>query len=188
VEFFYLNPRRGFASYEVVSEGALFVDERITAPNRVTATALAEYLGDPPRKPGKRGDVHLSGGLYFATTDALSLIREASRGLVSDARVSISAREGSELSQLWVLYFVDCLDLAGTQAAPASGFFKGKIGTIKRPVIDASRWDGSELFVVPEDPGYKLFCTSSFVEKWQKSKLKGLAFCRYLFDPHPIEA
>lgn len=76
---------------------------------------------------------------------------------------------------------------ANTVSAPPGGFYKDKIGVIKRPVFDEGRWDGSDLFVVPQDPSTSLFCTERFVANWKQSKLKGALFSRFLMDPEAIK-
>jgi hypothetical protein len=63
----------------------------------------------------------------------------------------------------------------------------GRIGVIKRPMFDESRWDGSDLFVVPQDPSYCIFVSERFVERWRAAKFKGSMFSRYLMDPEAIE-
>ena len=110
----------------------------------------------------------------------------AARGKLRTSSTKIIGREDEDFFQVWVLNFVDCLDEAKTVASPPGGFYKGKIGVIKRPVFDESRWDGSDLFVVPQDPSFCFFCTENFVAQWKAAKLKGAMFSRHMMDPDAI--
>ncbi len=213
MNFFEVNARQDFAGYcsPEVAEGAdkrnwklldLFkpkhrseplngglaalIDSRVVGPNRDQEILLEEYLGEPPRKPGKRGDLHRSANGLFVRPAALTLFESASRGRLVISPTTIIGREDEDFKQIWVLNFVDCLDVAKTVASPTGGFYKGKIGVIKRPVFDENRWDGSDLFVVPEDPSFCLFCSENFVQQWKAAKLKGAMFARFLMDPDSI--
>ena len=186
MNFFEINPRQDFASYSVDDLGEEIVEPRIIPPHRKVGSVLHEYLGNPPRKPGKHGDIHLSASRYFVTAKALALFAFASRDTLQSRPVTIVGREQEDIHQVWILNFVDCLDLEKTVASPSGGFYKGKIGVIKRPVFDESRWDGSDLFVIPQDPSYCLFCTENFVHQWKAARLKGALFSRFLMDPDAI--
>lgn len=63
-----------------------------------------------------------------------------------------------------------------------------RVGVIKRAVIDEARWDGSDLFVLPQNPNHTLYCSERFVEGWKAAKLKGALFSRCLMDPEAIKA
>jgi hypothetical protein len=186
VNFFRINPRQDFASYSVEKTAGEILEGRIIPPHRKIAVTLSEYLGDPPRKPAKHGDIHMSASQCFVRPGALQLFESASRSKLQSAPVTIVGREDEEFRQVWILNFVDCLDVEKTVASPPGGFYKDKIGAIKRPVFDESRWDGSDLFVVPQDPSYCFFCTENFVAQWKAAKFKGAMFSRFLMDPDAI--
>lgn len=186
MNFFEIGPRQDYASYSVDETTKEIVEPRIIPPHRKAGKVLREYLGNPPRKPGKHGDLHASASRYFVRSKALALVVSASRGKVQTSPVTIVGRESDDIRQVWTLNFVDCLDIGKTIASPSNGFYKGKMGVIKRPVFDESRWDGSDLFVVPQDPSYAFFCTETFIAQWKASKLKGAMFSRFLMDPDPI--
>lgn len=186
MNFFEIGPRQDFASYSVETPVGEVADQRIIPPYRGIAGHLKEYLGDPPRRPGKQGDFHASAHGVFLRASAAKIFESAARGKLLAHPVAIAGRELEAFRQLWVTNFVDCLDLAKTSASPSSGFYKGKIGVIKRAVFDEQRWDGSDLFVVPQDPSFSLFCTETFVKEWKAARLKGIMFSRFLMDPDPI--
>jgi hypothetical protein len=147
---------------------------------------IREYLGDPPRKPGKHGSFHKSAYSFFIRDDALPLFLRSARTSIETNVTKVTGRESEMIHQVWVTNFVDCLDLTRTSVSPKLGDMPGKIGVIKRPVFDESRWDGSDLFVVPQDPSYRLFCSEQFIEQWRAARLKGALFSQYLMDPNPI--
>lgn len=184
--FFELGPRSDYARYWPEAFDGEIVDPRILSDFRKKESVLREYLGDPPRKPGKHGSFLKSAYSFFVRDDALSLIRSAAKGLLFSSATKVIGREGETFHQFWVTNFVDCLDLNKTSASPSMGKYPGKIGVIRHPVFDEARWDGSDLFVVPQDPSYCYFCTENFVEQWKAAKLKGAIFSRYLMDPEPI--
>jgi hypothetical protein len=187
--FFEIGARPGYASYSLVETGEFISDARIIPPYRVGGSGLSEYMGLPPRsKPGRKGNFHVSAGRHFADGKALALIEKACRGRIATRPTPIEGRDAESFMQFWVLNFVDCLDRENTVASPSAGFYKAKIGVIKRAAFDERRWDGSDLFCVPEDPSYALFCTERFVADWRSEKLKGAAFSRFLFDPEAILA
>jgi hypothetical protein len=189
MNFYRINSRQEFSSYDAAGievELGKELDVRIVGASRIWKQELAEYLGMPPRSPGRQGDFHESAGSYFLTDHALPTFEEAARGRVLKRATKVQGRSG-EFWQVWVVNFVDCLDLAGTQASPPGGFYKGKIGVIRKPVFDESRWDGSGLFVVPQDPSSCLFCTERFLEAWRSSGLVGIQFSKQFMDPHPIK-
>jgi hypothetical protein len=159
----------------------------VPADSRRREIVVHEYLGDPPRKPGKQGSFHKSAYSYFVRDDALTLFKAAARGAMITSPTTIRGREGEHFSQIWITNFVDCLDTGRTVAAPQlKEGVPGMLGVIKNAVFDETRWDGSELFVVPQDGGFFPYCTEDFVGKWKASKLKGIVFSRFLFDPDAI--
>jgi hypothetical protein len=89
---------------------------------------------------------------------------------------------------MWVLNFVDCLDIDRSSISVPTIPKKGYVGIIKRPVFDESRWNGSDLFAVPQDPNCHLFCTERFAVEWKTAKLKGALFSRFLMDPDAIKS
>jgi hypothetical protein len=187
VIFFRLHPRDGYASYWPQARDGAVADLRVPENFRGEEIEIAEYLGDPPRKPGKRGSLLKSAYSFFVRADALPLISESARGNLLTHPTIVVGRESEEISQFWVTNFVDCLDTAKTVVSPMASPKPGKIGVIKRPVFDESRWDGSDLFVVPQDPSYCFFVSERFVERWRAAKFKGAMFSRYLMDPEAIE-
>lgn len=190
MNFYLIGPRQGYANYAAEHFVGNIDDERIFPPHRQIAGTLEEYLGDPPRKPGKRGDIHITGWRYYLRSTVVPLFEQAAQGKILTKPLIIKGREGEEFVQLWVLNFVDCLDLKATVSTPPGSLHKKHkmIGVIKKPVFDESRWDGSDLFVVPQNPSFTFFCTERFVDRWREDKLKGAEFCRFLFDPAPILA
>ena len=183
--FYEIGQRQGFASYlPTFSEGSIS-EPRIIPPHRRKVHRLEEYLGSPPRKPGRHGDLHITDSHYFAAGAAEELIRRGCNDRLVTGRVDIEGRK-QEFTQFWVLNFVDCLDIERSDVSPASGFHRNKIGVIRRPVFDLDRWDGSDVFVIPQDPSYALYCTARFVERWKAAKLKGARFSRYLMDPEAL--
>lgn len=188
MNFFEFGPRQDFAGYWPESTEGQISDLRIPLDSRTKENVVAEYLGEPPRKPGKKGDFHKSAYGFFLSTSALVEVESACMGHLLVSPVRILGREGEAFRQVWVTNFVDCLDLARTSASVVSGHDSTKIGVIKRPVFDEGRWDGSELFVVPQDPSYGLFCSEEFVVRWKSAKLKGAMFTRFLMDPNPIRS
>ena len=186
MNFFELGTRQDFASYwPSVCEGEID-DPRIPVDSRKREAVVGEYLGDPPRKPGKHGQLHKSAYAFFVRQDALQLVQTAARGAIVTSPTRMLGRESEAFHQIWLLNVVDCLDVAKTVASPSTNRKPGKIGVIRRPVFDESRWDGSDLFVVPQDPSYCYFCTENFVAQWKAAKLKGAMFSRYLMDPEGI--
>lgn len=187
MKFFELGPRPGYASYWPERSDGEVEEARIPADSRRREVEIAEYLGDPPRKPGKHGSLLKSAYSFFVRADALSLVAESARGNLLTRPTIVVGRETEEVFQFWVTNFVDCLDVAKTVVAPAASPRPGKIGVIKRPEFDESRWDGSDLFVVPQDPSYCFFVSERFVERWRAAKFKGAMFSRFLMDPEAIK-
>jgi hypothetical protein len=188
MNFFEINPRQDYAGYGGDAEAGEISEPRIIPPYRKIAGTVSEYLGDPPRKPGKKGDYHAGSLLHFVRNAALELMSEAARGNLIVKPVRVTGRDEETFHQAWVVNFVDCLDEANTVSSPQGGFYKDKIGVIKRPAFDESRWDGSDLFVVPQDPSTSLFCTERFIANWKQAKLKGALFSRFLMDPDAIKS
>ncbi len=186
MNFYEMSTRQDFAGYWPESRVGQISEPRIPTDSRTIECVVGEYLGDPPRKPGKHGSFHKSAYSFFVRADALPLVTHAASGNVQTHPVQVIGRERESFVQIWVTNFVDCLDIAKTSASPSTGKQPGKIGVIKRAVFDESRWDGSDLFVVPQDPSYCFFCTESFVQKWKEAKLKGAMFTRFLMDPEAI--
>jgi len=187
LNFFQLSVRQDFAGYLASKLEGEISDVRFIPPIRSREVNLVEYFGVPARKPGRRGDFHKSANGFFANENALKLISEASNRKLLTSIVSIEGREKEAFSQFWVQNFVDCMDRENTVAGPP-GIYSGKIGVIKKLVIDEARWDGSDLFVVPEDPSSTMVCTERFVDQWRLEKLRGAQFSRFRFDPDPIQA
>jgi hypothetical protein len=191
MNFYIYSGREGYAGYDsdnVVGEveGAPFI---VGAYRKLVASPLVEYLWEERGrqiKPRKCGDFHESCGLVFANEKALKLIEKAARGKVQAFPITIKGREDETFYQLFVLNCVNCLDVGQTDSSPPGNFWKNKIGVIRGPVFDENRWDGSDLFVVPEDPSTKWFCTENFVKEWKAAKLKGACFSKRMFDPEKI--
>ncbi|PJA40165.1 MAG: hypothetical protein CO182_08230, partial [Lysobacterales bacterium CG_4_9_14_3_um_filter_62_6] len=181
--FFEFGPRQDYAGYLPEKVEGEISDQRIPVDSRKNERLLVEYLGKPPRKARKHGSFHKSAYSFFVRDDALGLIERSTGGQILTSPTTIVGRESENIHQFWVTNFVNCLNLAMTIASPSSGRVRGKIGVIKRPVFDEARWDGSDLFVVPQDPSYCYFCTENFITQWKAAKLKGAMFSRYLMDP-----
>lgn len=186
MNFFQLNVRQDFAGYFANKIEGEISDERFIPPLRSREVNVAEYLGVPVRKPGKRGDFHKSANGYFANQRAITLIQDACNQNIITSHVSIEGREAETFRQFWITNFVDCMNAAATIAGPP-GIYSGKIGVIKRLEIDAERWDGSDLFVIPQDPSSTMVCTERFIDRWRGDKLRGAQFSRFRFDPDPIQ-
>lgn len=186
MNFFELGPRPDYASYWPEKIDGELDDRGIPMDSRKKERVLAEYLGDPPRKARKQGSFHKSAYSFFVRDDALELIEKSTGGKILTNPTTIVGREAENIYQFWVTNFVDCLNLTMTVASPKSGRAPDKIGVIKRPVFDEARWDGSDLFVVPQDPSYCYFCTENFIVQWKAAKLKGAMFSRYLMDTQAI--
>lgn len=187
MNFFRLNSRQDYASYSINGAASAIVEPKIDQEFRIVASELSEYLGSPPRKPGKQGDIHITASSYFVRTRALDLFEASANGRLLSRIVKVVGRESEEFCQVWVTNFVDCLALRETVVSPAASPQPGRIGIIKRPVFDESRWDGSDLFVVPQDARYCYFVTERFVDRWREAKLKGAMFSRFLMDPNAIK-
>lgn len=190
VNFFQVTPRQEYANYAAEYPVGDIDEKRIFPPHRQVAGSVEEYLGDPPRKPGKRGDIHITASSYYLRLSVVPIFEGAARGKMVSKPVIISGREMEAFVQIWVLNFVDCLDLGATISAPPGSLHKKfhMLGVIKKPVFDESRWDGSDLFVVPQDSGYNFYCTERFLDRWCQAKLRGAKFSRFLFDPKPVLA
>lgn len=185
--FYRMSNRQDFAGYLPATTDGVVDDARVPEFCRERQTALVEYLGDPPRKPGKRGDFHVTGSWYFVRPAALALLERAALGKITSHQTSLAGREDESFRQIWVLNFVDCLDIGQSSISEPLRQIAGRVGTIKRPVFDEARWDGSNLFVVPQDRNCHLFCTEHFVAEWKAAKLKGAEFSRFLMDPEAIK-
>lgn len=186
MNFFEFNSRQDYASYWPEEFSGEINDLRVPVPFRKVESRINEYLGDPPRKPAKKGVLLKSAYSYFCTANARDLILDASKGGVIFSPTDVVGRESESVHQFWVVNLIDCLDLSKTVASPATSGQKGKLGVIKRPFFDESKWDGSDLFIVPQDPSYCYFVSTRFAEKWQASKFKGAKFSRFLMDPEAI--
>lgn len=185
--FYRMSNRQDFAGYLPATTDGVVDDARVPEFCRERQTALKEYLGEPPRKPGKHGDLHVTGSWYFVRPRVLTLLEKAARGHVASHPTTVAGREAEDFQQVWVLNFVDCLDIGQSSISEPLRPIPGKVGTIKRPVFDESRWDGSDLFVVPQDRNCHWFCTEKFVADWKAAKLKGAEFSRFLMDPESIK-
>lgn len=188
MKFYEVGPRQDFAGYWPERVDGEVGDARIPAHSRKKEGVVNEYFGDPPTKPKKLGSFHKSAYGFFVRDDALEQFQRAARGNLITNPTTVVGRESEVFYQVWITNYVDCLDLAQTVASPSSGKAAGKIGVIKRPVFDEKRWDGSDLFVVPQDPSFCLFCSEQFVVDWQAAKKKGVVFRRFLMDPEAIRA
>lgn len=185
--FYRINPRQDFAAYLPGSSDGSVAEQRIPEYCRQKQGKLMEYLGDPPRKPGKRGDIHITDSWYFVRSNALAFIESAARGRVLKNPITIGDRQCEVFQQVWVVNYVDCLDVEKSSITEKVSRDPSRVGVIKRPVFDERRWDGSDLFVVPQDPSYCLFCSENFLAQWKAAKLKGAMFSRFLMDPEAIK-
>lgn len=187
MNFYKLHSRNDFASYWPEKINGQVEHPLIPPEMRNKETRVGEYLGEPPRDPGKKGALHRSAYALFVLDDALALVREAARNHLLTSPTLLVGRERETFHQIWVTNSVDCLDVANTVAAPVIGRGRPQeIGVIQRPVFDQARWDGSDLFVVPQDPSYCFYCSHHFVERWQAARFRGAMFSRFLFDPNAI--
>lgn len=184
--YFEIGPRQDYAGYLPESETGEIDDLRIPIENRRITPVVKEYLGDPPRKSRKRGDLHKSAYSFCLRSEALELFRNSCKDKIRINATKIVGRESEQFFEIWVTNFVDCLDLQKTVSSPNRGPYRDKIGVIRRPVFDENRWDGSDLFVVPQDPNYCFFCTENFVKSWNEHKFHGAMFSRFLMDPEAI--
>lgn len=180
--FFGVWPRQGFAGYWPENFDGQISEPLIPEDSRKVESVIAEYLGDPPRKPGKHGSFHKSAYSHFVRDDALELFRSASRGRLVTKVTTVLGRESEVFHQVWVTNFVDCLDAANSVVSASTGKTRGKIGVIKRAAFDARRWDGSGLFVLPQDPNYVIYCSEDFIAQWKAAKKKGIEFRRHVMD------
>jgi hypothetical protein len=187
VNFYELGPRQDYAGYYPEELAGEMPDARVPPGYRQVERIVAEYLGDPPRKPGKKGDFHKSAVSFFARGATLAFLETACRGLWATEPATLKEREGDGFRQFWVLNFVDCLDVAASRIGDKLHKDPERVGVIKRAVIDEARWDGSDLFVLPQNPNHTLYCSERFVEGWKAAKLKGALFSRHLMDPEAIK-
>ena len=118
MNFFVVNSRQDYASYSPDASTEEINEPRISAYDRRVAHRLEEYLGDPPRKPGKHGDFHMSSFMYFVRTNALRFFETAAREKLLTRPIAIVGRQSEEFRQIWVTNFIDCLDLNRTIASP----------------------------------------------------------------------
>lgn len=181
-----LSARQDYAGYYEEIVGENINDLRIPEQYRAKLIKLSEYLGVPPVKPRKKGDFHKGASEFFACETLIPFLASATKGAIIANKAEIVGRESENIFQFWVVNVVDCLDVEKTTASEPYNKKTKKMGVIKRPVFDESKWDGSDLFIVPQDPNYKLFCTENFVKKWKENRFKGAEFSRYLFDPDKI--
>ena len=186
MNFFEFGPRQDFSGYWPIQLLGEVSDLRIPLDSRKKERVISEHLGDPPAKARKHGNFHKSAYSFFIRSDALELVHQAARGNLLTSPTTIIGRESEDVYQIWVTNFVDCLDLTKTLASPPLRQNPGKIGVIRRPVFDEMRWDGSDLFCVPQDPSYCFFCSEDFVQKWKASKFKGAKFSRFLMDANSV--
>ena len=187
MNFFEFNSRQDYASYWPEKDAGEITDPRVPASFRRIESRITEYLGDPPRRPAKKGNLLKSAYGYFCTNSAREMLLEASKGRVIFSPTEVVGRDGEMISQFWVVNVVDCLDLSNTVASSGAHAKNGNLGVIKRPAFDESKWDGSDLFVVPQDQNDCYFVSIRFVEKWRASKFKGAKFSRFLMDPDAIK-
>lgn len=186
MKFYMLSARQDYAGYYEELAGGKINDSRIPEYYRRKLVRLIEYLGVPPVKPRKKGDFHMSACEFFAREKIITFLACAEKCELLTNRTEIIGREDENIFQFWVVNVVDCLDVEKTIASEPYNNKTKKMGVIKRPVFDESKWDGSDLFIVPQDPNYCLFCSENFVKKWKENKFKGAEFSRYLFDPDKI--
>jgi hypothetical protein len=184
MNFYEITSRDSYASYlELETKpGPKNLDGRICGDHRVAYPILAEYLGDPPVKPRKKGDFHQSGSSCYMDEKALDLFSRESKGNLKFIQITIRGREKENFFQVWVENFVDCLDRGRSVINKKTGIIPHQVGVIKTAIFDLERWDGSGLFVIPEDPSYNLYCSEIFLSEWKKSKMKGINFSRYFMD------
>ena len=185
MNYYILGSRDDYASYSMDESAEEIDDAKIVPYNRRVAHVLQEYLGNPPCKPKRKGDFHASGSYYYVSAAALPMFEESARGGVIAKPVRVIGREDEAFFQVWLVNVVDCLDQTNTEASPPTHTMKGRIGVIRKPVFDEEKWDGSDLFSVPQDPNNLMFCTSLFIERWRKNKLKGALFAKHRFDSQP---
>lgn len=186
--FYKLGNRQDYAGYWPEHKAGELPDPRIPDYYRDIETVLGEHLGDPPRKPGKKGDLHKSAYGFFARPAALALLVNGSQNKVATHPAVLLGRESEEFQQFWVLNYVDCLDVPNSSISEPVVRVPGRVGVIKRAAFDEARWDGSDVFVVPQDPVHNVYCSERFVAQWKAAKLKGALFSRFLMDPDAIKA
>jgi hypothetical protein len=186
--FYEVTSREDFAGYWPEEKTGVISDNRIPEWLREKETLLGEYLGDPPISgPRKQGSFHKSANGFFVRDDAIDLFEAATRGNLIKNPTRIIGRESETFWQVWVTNVVDCLDVANTVASPQIRREPGKLGVIERPAFHVERWDGSGVFIVPQDRNGRWFCSEQFIGEWKKSKRKGIKFSRFFFDPAPIK-
>ncbi len=186
MSFYIVGPRQDYASYWPEKTDGQISAHLIPTDSRVREVVLREYLGDPPRRPAKRGEFHRSAFGYFIREDLLPTFLESANGRMLCNPTLILGRESEKFVQIWITNEVDCLNIGETDFSPTVDKRVGKFGVIRRPAFDMDRWDGSDLFVVPEDPNQKVFCSAQFIKKWKELKTRGMMFARHFMDCDPI--
>lgn len=187
MNFYEISTRQDYAGYYPETIAGEMPDTRVPQGYRQVERVVAEYLGDPPRKPGKKGSFHKSAVSFFASGAAITFLETACRGLWATEPTILKGREEEVFRQFWVLNFVDCLDVAASRIDEKLHKDPKRVGVIKRAVINEARWDGSDLFVLPQNPNHTLYCSERFIEGWKAAKLKGALFSRYLMNLDAIK-
>jgi hypothetical protein len=182
MKFFFLNPRSDYAGYLPTDLGELIRNGAIPEFGSRHEKVIEEYLGNPPRKTRKHGSFHKSALGRFVINPALDFLVQSSKNSFELRPTKVVGREIDDFYQFWVTNSVDCLDLARTKATVPGKRVQGRIGIIQFPVFDKSRWDGSDLFVVPQDEFYNWFVTERFIEGWRNLKCKGASFAEHFMD------
>lgn len=186
MNFYILTPRHDFSGYWPDLNGPPVNINNIPDVDRIHETELSEYFGEGLSSPKKKGDFHGSANGKFFSERSLPLIREAARHKIIVKKSNLGGLNG-QFYQAWITNVVDCLNLKLTKSSEPSHHISGKIGVIKHPAFDITKWDGSDLFIVPQDPNYKWFVTEKFVDEWRKMKFKGITFAKNFMDLQAIK-
>lgn len=163
-----------------VKEAPRTVLERWREPN------VEEYVGDPPSGNRKPGDYHEGAGNHFFSERARLLLASQLEDAGEFRPVHVFGREGEKFYRYWCTRLVDCLDLQRSEIRQSNPPNPNSIGWVKLPVFVEARWNGADVFRIPRDVNYEIYCSERFVDICRKHKIRGMQFSVGLHDPKPI--
>lgn len=188
MDFYYLSGAEKYAGYMGFTEAEDALVNLHVPPNSEEwiIPHLTEYLGDPPRKPLRKGDYHSSGQVHYFSERAIDCLGH----VLSTSGIWLPVRIQDRVEpfyRFWVTHKVDCLNVGESKIVNYRLIpLPNQLGVIQKPVFREDAWDGSDVFHVPGDPNNKFFVSERFVELCKKHRIKGMEFRRGYDDDHPI--
>lgn len=192
MKFYWVSADDRYASFEAPAEKDRISLDSAQPPSDSqswSAPYLAECRWEGDGGPRRRGDFYEANSSMFFSNRVVEEIGATLREFGVLFPVNI-AGESALFFRFWVTHVCDCLDVGRSVISKPSNrissWWNKKSGVIVDARFDESRWDGSDLFRVPQDPNHQCFVSQGFVDLCMAKRVAGMAFSKGLFDDDAI--